>query len=143
VRVGGRVRVLNLDQPNADPAVAALSVAESIDRLEHALAALPQSSVRAADGQIMPSADRALLAVEGVIDNHMSPRPHLPFHGQFTGPNLPGARAMQAVGAPQPLPALTLDPLTAVDNPGYYETLAAEANLPAGVRDGLSALAPA
>ena len=49
---------------------------------------------------------------------------------------------MQAVGGPLPLPALALEPLTAVDNPAYYKTLADEVNLPVDVRDGLSALAP-
>jgi hypothetical protein len=140
--VAGQARVLNLDQPNADPDVAALSVAEAIDRLEQALAALPDASAHAPASGIAPPAGRALLAVDGVIDNHMSSRPHLPLHGQFTGPNLPGARTVQAIGAPQPLPALTLDPLTAVDNPAYYKTLSHEANLPPEILDGLSALAP-
>ena len=42
-----------------------------------------------------------------------------------------------------PLPALTLDPLTTVDNPGYYDTLAAEINLPPDIKSGLLALRPA
>ena len=141
IEVGGQMRVLNLAQANADPAVAALSVAEAIDRLEQALAALPDSGPAHLLG-ITPSPDQALLAVEGVIDNHMSSRPHLPFEGRLTGPNLPGAPTVAAVGGPLPLPALTLDPLTAVDNPAYYKTLADEVNLPVEVRDGLSALAP-
>ena len=142
LEIGGQVRVLNLAQAGADPAVAALSVAEAIDRLEHALAALPNSSGPAHALSIMPTPDHALLAVDGVIDNHMSPRPHLPFGGSLTGPNLPGARTAQAIGGAVPLPALTLDPLTAVDNPAYYKTLADEVNLPVEIRDGLSALAP-
>jgi 5-methylthioadenosine/S-adenosylhomocysteine deaminase len=131
VSVARQARVLNLDQPNADPDVAALSVAEAIDRLEQALAALPDASAHAPSSGIAPPAGRALLAVDGVIDNHMSPRPHLP-----------GARTVQGISAPQPLPALTLDPLTAVDNPAYYKTLSHEANLPPEILDGLSALAP-
>ena len=141
IEVGGQVRVLNLAQANADPAVAALSVAEAVDRLEKALAALPDAGAAHVLG-ITPSPDQALLAVEGVIDNHMSSRPHLPLAGRLTGPNLPGARTVEAVGGPLPLPALTLEPLTAVDNPAYYKTLADEVNLPVDVRDGLSALAP-
>ena len=141
IEVGGQERLLNLAQANADPAVAALSVAEAVDRLEKALAALPDAGAAHVLG-ITPSPDQALLAVEGVIDNHMSSRPHLPLAGQLTGPNLPGARAVQAVGGPLPLPALALEPLTAVDNPAYYKTLADEVNLPVDVRDGLSALAP-
>ena len=142
LEIGGQVRELNLAQASADPAVAALSVAEAIDRLEHALAALPYSSGPAHELSIMPTPDHALLAVNGVIDNHMSTRPHLPLGGSLTGPNLPGARTAQAIGGAVPLPALTLDPLAAVDNPAYYKTLVDEVNLPVEIRDGLSALAP-
>jgi hypothetical protein len=39
-------------------------------------------------------------------------------------------------------PSLTLDPLTAVDNPSYYATLRAEANVPKAVRSGLTKNAP-
>jgi hypothetical protein len=35
------------------------------------------------------------------------------------------------------LPALTLDPLTAADNPTYYTTLQAELNLPETIKNGL------
>jgi 5-methylthioadenosine/S-adenosylhomocysteine deaminase len=141
VSVAGRDRVLNLVQAGADPAVAALSVAESIGRLERALAALPTSSAPTLAGTIAPPPGQALLAVDGVIDNHMSSRPHLPYRGLLTGPNI--RPALVAGVKPQaPLPALTLEPLTAVDNPAYYETLHGEANLPPEVRDGLFALAP-
>jgi 5-methylthioadenosine/S-adenosylhomocysteine deaminase len=133
--------VLNLVQPGADPAVEALSVAEAIDRLERALAALPESSAARHLAGIRPPTGRALLAVDGVIDNHMSPRPHLPWRGRLTGPNLRASRSAAAITA-APLPALTLGPLTTVDDPAYYKALGAEANLPADVRDGLAALGP-
>ena len=97
----------------------------------------------------------------------MSSRPHLPFHGKVTGPNFQdpasppslvagtrGAKALAGRGAGQAakpkdvaalaaLPALKLDPLTAVDNPGYYDALALETNLPADVMAGLLAQRPA
>src|SRR5215468_7411893 len=73
-----------------------------------------------------PTKDHALLAVDGVIDNHMSPRPHLPLCGRLTGLNL------RASARPA---AMTAGPLTAVDDPGYYKALGVEANLPADVRD--------
>ena len=88
-----------------------------------------------------PTKDHALLAVDGVIDNHMSPRPHLTLRGRLTGPNL-RASARPAAMTAGPLPALTLGPLTAVDDPGYYKALGVEANLPADVRDGLTILGP-
>lgn len=143
IHVAGRTRVVNLVQPTADPAVEALSVAEAIDRLEGALAALPDSSSstgrRVARAQ--PTGDRALLAVSDVIDNHMSSSPHLPFHGRLTGPKLraPATSPRRAVGS---LPALTLDPLTAVDDPAYYKALGTEANVPVDVRDGIVKLGP-
>jgi hypothetical protein len=116
-------------------------VAEAIDRLERALAALPESSKARRIARSRPTRDRPLLAVDGVIDNHMSPRPHLPWRGRLTGPGLRASTPAAAfTGAP--LPALTLDPLTAVDDSGYYKALGSEANLPADVRDGLAALGP-
>ncbi|HEY3087977.1 MAG TPA: amidohydrolase family protein [Jatrophihabitantaceae bacterium] len=141
IEVAGRSRVLNLVQSGADPAVEALSVAEAIDRLEHALAALPESTAARHVAGIRPPTGRALLAVDGVIDNHMSPRPHLPWRGRLTGPNLRASRSAAAITA-APLPALTLGPLTTVDDPAYYKALGAEANLPADIRDGLAALGP-
>jgi 5-methylthioadenosine/S-adenosylhomocysteine deaminase len=137
ITVAGKPRVVNLAQVGADPQVAAVPVAEAIRRLRTALAALPDAS--AGPPAIAELSARPLLAVSGVIDNHMSPRPHLPYRGQLTGPNLPGARVPQTVGAPLPLPALTLDPLTAVDNPAYFKALGAEPNLPVDIRDALSA----
>lgn len=165
VRIGSTARVLNLAQATADPQVAALSVGEAVQRLEAALAALPNAplvappapaglaapvspaglaaAIAAADLDADP---RPMLAVQGVVDNHMSARPHLPYRGRLTGASLPQARMARAAhvtaGAPQPLPALTLDPLTAFDNPGYYAALQGEPNLPADIRDGLVAMAP-
>jgi hypothetical protein len=142
VDVAGGVRVLNLAQPTADPAVAALSVKDAVHRLDHAFADLPNSPGAVAAVQVQPEAGRALLAVEGVIDNHMSPRPHLPYRGRLTGPNLRLHREQTLTGVTPRLPALTLDPLTAIDNRDYYKLLADEANLPVEIRDGLAALAP-
>jgi hypothetical protein len=130
-------------------------VAEAIDRLTDALAHLPTAGQPAAAGQPAGAAAMlarahdegvALLAASGVVNNHMSPRPHLPFRGKFTGPNLDDIRTTPladegvaaAVAAPAPLPALALDPLTAVDNDGYYTALAGEQNIPTALRDLIS-----
>ena len=151
IRVGGRGRVLNLAQTTADPSVAAVSVAEATSRLTAALAALPDAG-RAAPARppaALTSGRAAevgsLLAVADVLDNHMSPRPHLPLRGRLTGPNLPGNRDtdLAAAAAPQPFPALELDPLAAVDNPDYYEALGAATNVPARIRTRLQQLGPA
>lgn len=124
--VGGQMRLLNLPEVTADPDVEALTAAAAITALTDALAQLPNGLPKIAHGGVR-------LAVEGLVDNRMTPRPHLPRGGRLTGPNLT-APAPSAVG---PLPALTLDPLTAVDNPGYYTELAAEPNLPEAIRNGL------
>ena len=145
VTVGGRDRMLNLAQPGADPEVAAETVADASTILKQALAALPDAGVEPSARQPASGGDeRPRLAVAGVVDNHMSPRPHLPLHGQLTGPNLRDQAAAPTVSAaaPQPFPALRLDHLAAVDNPSYYERLATESNLPAPIRDALADLAP-
>jgi hypothetical protein len=49
-------------------------------------------------------------------------------------------RAPATATSAAPLPALTLDPLTTVDDPAYYQALGTEANLPGDVRDGLAVL---
>ena len=70
----------------------------------------------------------------------MSSRPHLPYQGELTGPGLTHEGLVEQrdlLSAAGPLPALTLDPLTAVDNPGYYAALAAEINLPDAIKAGL------
>lgn len=153
ITVGGRRRLVNLAQPTADADVATVSIAQAIDTLREALASLPTTSTappppagRMTRAAIRAEADdqRPMLAVAGVIDNHMSPRPHLPYRGKLTGPNLPTAAfsapaARAAAAAPEPLPALHLDPLAAVDNPAYYQQLSTEMNIPAAIRAAIAA----
>lgn len=142
ISVASQPRILNLAQATADEAVAALSVAESVSRLERALAALPNAapSIRTFTGT--PPMGSVWLAVDGVIDNHMSSRPHLPYNGEFTGPNFRGRAPATSARSNDPLPALTLEPLTAVDNAAFYDMIRNEPNLPPSVRDGLFALKP-
>jgi hypothetical protein len=138
----GQTRVLNLAQQGADPDVAQLTAAESITLLTDALANLGHPTPAGARRRA-PSEGQLRLAVAGVIDNHMSARPHLPFHGHVTGPNPPDHRRPVRLAAPPgPFPSLTLDPLTAVDNPSYYSTIRTEANVPKAVRSGLTKNAP-
>ncbi|HEU5267325.1 MAG TPA: amidohydrolase family protein, partial [Jatrophihabitans sp.] len=135
VQVAGRPRLLNLTQADADPTVQAVTVATAIDRLVAALADLPNRSARRPRPET--HRDGALLAVAGVIDNKMTSRLR-----PGTPPAVPGAaRALVSAATPQ-LPALTLDPLTAVDNPGFYDALAAEPSLPEPVRAAIAELRP-
>jgi 5-methylthioadenosine/S-adenosylhomocysteine deaminase len=142
IQVRGQDRLLNLAQIDADPDVEEVTVAEAMQRLAQALHDLPTSSVHPAPMTAASSTATPIrLAVEGLVDNNMTPRPHLPLHGRPTGPNLPATRtltaAAAAVATAGPLPALDLDALTAVDNPAYYKTLKAEGNLPKPIKDGL------
>ncbi len=137
VTVGGTLRLLNLAQATADPTVAALSAAEAVARLEEALGALggPAQPARLTAA---PPRGHVWLAVDGVIDNHMSSRPHLIYRGKVTGPNFRGHTATRrSAQQPGPLPSLRLDPLTAVDNPGFYDAIKAERNVPADIRQSL------
>jgi len=147
IRVGGRARKLNLQQTTADTDVAALTVADSISRLRTALAALPEADRSPRLAAASPAEEGPLLAVADVVDNHMSSRPHLPLRGKLTGPNLPlrpasRGLAPRAATSPEPFPALSLDPLAAVDNPGYYTALSTQSNLPETIRTALAELAP-
>jgi 5-methylthioadenosine/S-adenosylhomocysteine deaminase len=146
IQVGGRERVLNLHEATADPDVEKVSVAEAIRRLTQALHDLP-SHGQAGPARLMAKPATGIrLAVEGLVANRMTPRPHLPLHGLLTGPNLPATRTLGAArataAAAGPLPALDLDRLTAIDNPRFYDTLASEINLPAQVKTGLDQYRP-
>ena len=130
-------RVLNLTEATADPDVEALSAEDAIKALGAALADLPKHGLMPKQ---LAAANGVRLAVEGLVDNQMTPRPHLPYQGEFTGPNLSRPSLTEQrdlLAAVGPLPALTLDPLTAVDNPGFYKALAAEMNLPEDIKAGL------
>jgi hypothetical protein len=138
ISVAGHPRLLNLAQESADSAVAAVSAADAERLLTAALAALPD---RAHGRRAAVPEGEVRLAVEGLVDDAMTSRHHLPFHGVQTGPN---RRTTSAADGPGPaLPSLKLDPLTAADNPAFYATVAAEMNLPPDVRDGLMTYAAA
>ena len=146
LRIAGRDRLLNLAQVTADPAVAEISVKESLDRLAQALKDLPHAAPALPPTDLLARAHAqgaALLAASGVINNHMSPRPHLPLRGRLTGPNVDdirtapmssSSRATAARVSATPLDSLGLDPLAAVDNPAYYAELGQEQNIPQSLR---------
>jgi 5-methylthioadenosine/S-adenosylhomocysteine deaminase len=146
LRIAGRDRLLNLAQVTADPAVAEISVKESLDRLAQALKDLPHAAPALPPADLLARAHTegaALLAASGVINNRMSPRPHLPLRGRLTGPNVDdirtalmssSSRAEAARVSATPLDSLALDPLAAVDNPAYYAELGQEQNIPQSLR---------
>jgi cytosine/adenosine deaminase-related metal-dependent hydrolase len=130
-------RLLHLPEETADPEVEALSAQAALEALRIALADLPN---RLRSSAHLAAVGGVRLAVEGLVDNGMTSRPHLPYDGELTGPNLTGPKLTDAgelLAAVGQLPALKLDPLTAVDDPGYYSALAAEINLPDEIKAGL------
>jgi cytosine/adenosine deaminase-related metal-dependent hydrolase len=138
VSVHGEDRVLDLTESSADPDVAKLSVAEAETLLRQALHDLPNHAHLANPMTAVP-AGQLRLAVKGLVSNGMVARHQLPYQGQMTGVYDPANRvqAAEAAVAIGPLPSLPLDPLTAVDNPSFYDTMRLEMNLPGSVRGGL------
>ena len=146
LRIAGRDRLLNLAQVTADPTVAEISVKESLDRLAQALKDLPHAAPALPPTDLLARAHAegaALLAASGVIDDHMSPRPHLPLRGRLTGPNVDdirtalmssSSRAAAARVSATPLDSLGSTPSLPVDNPAYYAELGQEQNIPQSLR---------
>ncbi|MFL6239317.1 MAG: amidohydrolase family protein [Actinomycetes bacterium] len=138
VKVRGEDRLLDLTESTADPEVAQLSVADAESVLRKALRDLPKQA-RLANPMMAVPRGQLRLAVKGLVTNDMVARHQLPYRGQMTGVYDPAnrVRAAEAAVAMGPLPSLPLDPLTAVDNPGFYDTLRLEQNLPGPVRGGI------
>jgi 5-methylthioadenosine/S-adenosylhomocysteine deaminase len=136
--IRGEERLLDLTESTADPDVAKLSVAEAESLLYDALHDLPNHAHVANPMMTVPPG-QLRLAVKGLVQNDMVARHQLPYRGQVTGRSDPANRtlAAEASAALGPLPSLPLDPLTAVDNPGFYDTIRLEENLPPAVRSGL------
>src|SRR3954447_22590686 len=129
--VRGEERVIDLTESTADPDVAKLTVAEAESVLQEALHDLPNHA-HLANPMMAVAEGQKRLAVKGLVSNDMVARHQLPYRGQMTGFSDPANRvtAAEAAAAAGPLPSLPLEPLTAVDNPEFYDTIRLEANLP-------------
>jgi hypothetical protein len=138
ISIRGEERLLDLTESTADPDVAKLSVTKAESLLRKALHDLPKQQHVANPMMAVPQG-QLRLAVKGLVTNDMVARHQLPYRGQVTGQDNSANRATAAEAAVAlgPLPSLPLDPLTAVDNPSFYDTLRQEANLPGSVRGGL------
>ena len=146
--LGGQQRVLNLRQASADPAVGQVSLAEATDRLQHALANLPQLA-KQAEQQGSPL-QRMLAAPEGEVQwglalDELEPtgvelRPRVPLPGTTTptGPSLTTAAPAKPLS--ETIKPLKLDPLTVSDDSTWLETIAGEQNLPPWLAPGLREL---
>jgi cytosine/adenosine deaminase-related metal-dependent hydrolase len=148
LRVGGRVRVLNLRQATADPAVGKISLADATDRLEQGLQGLKQLAEKAEE---QGSPLHAMLAAPddevrwGLALDELQPtgielRPRVPLPGESTptGPSLVGAAPAKPLS--QVVGPLTLDPLTVVDDHDWLDTIEQQRNLPDGLAAALRKL---
>jgi 5-methylthioadenosine/S-adenosylhomocysteine deaminase len=144
-KVGGETRRLFLTQKTASAPVTSISLAEATATLKQAVKDLPnhgkrRSALRSAPKNMLKSrsargTETWVLALDEVISTGMDLRPHLPFDGESTMATARGS----LLSAPA-LPALTLDPLTVVDDSDFLDTIASEKNLPAFVKDGIKTL---
>src|SRR5262249_55049007 len=134
VRVGGRVRALNLDDPTTHPAVAALTLAAARAKLVDALAHLPELAAPHGVPHALAAAARDDDGLELVLDElgetGFEQRPRLPFAGHATGPGDLARVAGTAPALDAVLGPLTLDALTVADDPGWLDAIEAQTNLP-------------
>jgi cytosine/adenosine deaminase-related metal-dependent hydrolase len=133
LRIGDSDRILSLASAAEDPDVARLTLAEAQAHLKGALSDLPRVASQAHAEMARAEATSAgrpvlRLALDELEDTGFDMRPHLamPVSAEPTGAMRPAV-----VPVPVALPKLVLDPLTVVDDPSLFTTLAAEKNLPA------------
>jgi hypothetical protein len=150
--VGGEQRVLYLTQATEDPDVAALSLSQATAKLTDALQNLKAIRLEQEAAQPSRAGLEALAAAPAVQAGHprlaldefehtnITQRPHLPLHGEVTGP-------LDHAGATSPeepvsamLSPIDLDLLTVADDRAWLDSLSTEKNLPDYVLPGLRAL---
>ena len=148
VTIGGRQRMLFMDQPSADEVVAGISLGQAKRTLVDALRRLPALAADLENGRKGPvraMTDRLLrpgppvwfLALDELESTGSELRPRLPgSQGAVTGPRL-GAPAARAVPLSQLVTPMTLDPLTVADDSDFLDRVAAQTVLPSYVRENL------
>ncbi|NMG29506.1 amidohydrolase family protein [Aromatoleum evansii] len=147
LRVGGRLRCLNLMQPTADPDVAAVSLKQACRTLRAAFRNLPalareietprpRNALRSTPESIVWS-----LALDEIEDTDIDLRPRLPFGGpdDFTGPERISPRAA-AAPLSTILRSIALDRLTVADDPDFLSEIANQPNVPEAIRTRLAEL---
>jgi 5-methylthioadenosine/S-adenosylhomocysteine deaminase len=150
--VGDQSRVLYLAQTTEDPDVSALSLAEAEAKLTDALQNIKAIRLEQESSQPKRAKTEALAAAPAVHPGHprlaldefehteITQRPHLPLHGEITGPLDRPAAAGPAEPLSAMLAPIELDALTVADDPSWLERLQTEKNLPDYMLPGLRAL---
>ncbi|SED64496.1 Cytosine/adenosine deaminase [Streptomyces sp. 3213] len=141
---GGAVeRVVHLQDANADPIVAGLSLAEATHRLATALADLPALAARAGASPPLTgfAADgvRWQLALDELAPTGAELRPRLPLL-TAAGRTRPTGPEVGLAAAAAPLAPVALDGLMASADAAFLSVLAHEGNLPADYGRHLSQL---
>jgi len=140
--VGGAARVLDLDDPQSDPDIEKLTLADATTHLAAALKGLPQSKsaqeamLLSAQAKSMPIQRHTKwrLALEEQEHHNVELRPRLEIAGVQTGPSLAAVKAEDVK-----VDSMTLDPLTIADDTAFAATFAAEINVPDYMKTGLKA----
>jgi 5-methylthioadenosine/S-adenosylhomocysteine deaminase len=142
VKVGGQSRRLFLKQTTQDPLVQGITLAQARRKLATALGSLPKLAKKMEQPQ--PRASRSLeqaapkwrLVLDELHDSGVDLRHHL------DGSSV--ARPRTAARAAKPLSELVervmLDPLTAVDDPDFFDCIDRQLNLPEFIKIGLRQL---
>jgi cytosine/adenosine deaminase-related metal-dependent hydrolase len=138
--IAGRRRLLNLEQPTSDPAVARLSLNEATKLLKAGLSRLPDLAKDLTTKPALELLDaRAAGEAAFLVLDHddlagVDLRPHLPDrHGRYSAEPSPEMLAAPATPLPDLLEPLTLDSLTVPDDHRFLELLAKQSNLPAQI----------
>ncbi len=150
--LGGEQRVLYLTQATGDPDVAALGLGQAKAKLEDALQNLKAMRLEQEAAQPSRAGPEPLAAAPVTEPGHprlaldefehtdFTQRPHLPLAGALTGPSdrvpsLPPDAPLSSLLAPT-----QLDPLSVADDPGWFEHVGSEQNLPSYLAPGVRAL---
>jgi hypothetical protein len=140
--VGGKPRMI--DYGPGDPKVPPVTYAEACSALADAFHRLPHLlSDEAAGRGVGPhtlgrGASPWRLALDEQRPTGFALRPRLPLDGRPTGPDASLDRTLAAV----PLEPVALDPVSIADDPSYAQTLQAQRNLGAAIKEGLTAFYP-
>ena len=143
LRVGSAARRLNLGDGASDELVAGLSLADAATLLRDALAELPQHARALAHRPAGARAEDLDGAWHLALDELALPEtPHAEVDGDAEDVGARALRHAMSVAravAPDIAPT-TLDPLTVADDADFFDTVAAEPNLPEFLRTGLAEL---
>jgi hypothetical protein len=149
LRIGGRERLIYLEQDSADAALKPVSLGTAKRTLARALRQLPKLARDLERGRTGPAAAMArrlnrteppvwFLALDELEPTGFELRPRLPGDGgRATGPRLTQARAVPLSKLVGPM---SLDPLTVADDREFLDRVAAQTVLPQFVRDRLPEL---